>query len=64
MKDSSLLSAIAVIELTQTMQEISATTFNLFGTYLFLAGVYLALTLPIMFVSRYFERKLDYAHAA
>ena len=63
-KDSSLLSAIAVIELTQTMQEISAATFNLFGTYLFLAGAYLALTLPIMFVSRYFERKLDYAHAA
>ena len=63
-KDSSLLSAIAVIELTQTMQEISAATFNLFGTYLFLAGAYLCLTLPIMFVSRYFERRLDYAHAA
>lgn len=63
-KDSSLLSVIAVIELTQTMQEISAATFNLFGTYLFLAGAYFCLTLPIMFVSRYFERRLDYAHAA
>ena len=63
-KDSSLLSAIAVIELTQTMREISATTFNLFGTYLFLAGVYLCLTLPLMFVSRFFERRLDYAHTA
>lgn len=62
-KDSSLLSVIAVIELTQTMQEISSATFNLFGTYLFLAGAYLALTLPLMFVSRYFERRLDYAHA-
>lgn len=62
-KDSSLLSVIAVIELTQTMQEISSATFNLFGTYLFLAGAYLVLTLPIMFVSRYFERRLDYAHA-
>ena len=61
-KDSSLLSVIAVIELTQTMQEISAATFNLFGTYLFLAGLYLCLTLPLMFVSRYFERRLSYAH--
>lgn len=61
-KDSSLLSVIAVIELTQTMQEISSATFNLFGTYLFLAGAYLVLTLPIMFASRYFERRLDYAH--
>ena len=61
-KDSSLLSVIAVIELTQTMQEISASTFNLFGTYLFLAALYLCLTLPIMFASRWFERRLDYAH--
>ena len=61
-KDSSLLSVIAVIELTQTMREITATNFNLFGGYLFLAGVYLCLTLPIMFVSRYFEKRLDYAH--
>ncbi len=61
-KDSSLLSVIAVVELTQTMREISATTFNLFGTYLFLAGLYLCLTLPIMFVSRAFERRLTYAH--
>lgn len=61
-KDSSLLSVIAVVELTQTMREISATTFNLFGTYLFLAGLYLCLTLPIMFVSRAFEGRLTYAH--
>ena len=61
-KDSSLLSVIAVIELTQTMQEISASTFNLFGTYFVLAGLYLVLTLPIMFVSRWFERRLSYAH--
>ena len=61
-KDSSLLSVIAVIELTQTMQEISASTFNLFGTYFVLAGLYLVLTLPIMFASRWFERRLSYAH--
>ena len=61
-KDSSLLSVIAVIELTQTMREISATNFNLFGCYLFLAALYLCLTLPIMGVSKYFEKRLDYAH--
>lgn len=61
-KDSSLLSVIAVIELTQTMREITATNFNLFGGYLFLAGVYLCLTLPIMFVSKYFEKRLSYEH--
>ena len=61
-KDSSLLSVIAVIELTQTLREITATNFNLFGGYLFLAAVYLCLTLPIMFVSKRFEKRLDYAH--
>lgn len=61
-KDSSLLSVIAVIELTQTLREITATNFNLFGGYLFLAAVYLCLTLPIMFVSKRFEKRLDYEH--
>lgn len=59
-KDSSLLSVIAVIELTQTMREISATNYNFFGCFLLLGALYLILTLPIMFVSKYFERKLDY----
>lgn len=61
-KDSSLLSVIAVIELTQTMREISATNYNFFGCFLLLGALYLCLTLPIMFVSRRFERRLDYAH--
>ena len=59
-KDSSLLSAIAVIELTQTMREISATNYNFFGCFLLLGALYLCLTLPIMFISRYFEKKMDY----
>lgn len=61
-KDSSLLSVIAVIELTQTMQEISAANFNLFGCYFLLGALYLCLTLPLTFVSRYFEKRLNYAH--
>ena len=61
-KDSSLLSVIAVIELTQTMREISATNYNFFGCFLLLGALYLCLTLPIMFVSKRFEKRLDYAH--
>ena len=60
-KDSSLLSVIAVIELTQTMREISATNYNFFGCFLLLGALYLCLTLPIMFVSRHFEKKMSYA---
>lgn len=59
-KDSSLLSVIAVIELTQTMREISATNYNFFGCFLLLGALYLCLTLPIMFVSKVFEKRFDY----
>ena len=59
-KDSSLLSVIAVIELTQTIREITATNYNFFGGFLLLGGLYLVLTLPIMFVSRRFEKRLSY----
>lgn len=61
-KDSSLLSVIAVIELTQTMREITATNYNFFGGFLLLGALYLLLTLPIMFVSRRFEKRLSYEH--
>lgn len=61
-KDSSLLSVIAVIEITQAIREITATNYNFFGGYIFLGGLYLCLTLPLMFVSSHFERKFAYAH--
>ena len=60
-KGSSLLSIIAVIEMTQAMREISATTFQLFESYLLLGALYLCLTLPITFVSRLFEKRFNYA---
>ena len=63
-KDSSLLSVIAVIELTQTIREITATNYNFFGGFLLLGGLYLCLTLPIMFVSKRFEKRFSYAHEA
>jgi polar amino acid transport system permease protein len=60
-KDSSLLSIIAVIELTQTMREISASNFKLFECYLVLGLLYLCLTLPLSFLGRYLEKRFDYA---
>jgi len=60
-KDSSLLSIIAVIELTQTMREISADTFKLFECYIFLGVLYLLLTLPISLISKRLERRFSFA---
>ena len=59
-KDSSLLSLIAVIELTQTTREISADTFKLFECYFMLGVLYLCLTLPISFISGRLERRFRY----
>ena len=59
-KDSSLLSMIAVVELTQTIREISSTNFKLFECYLFLGILYFVLTLPITFMTQYLEKKFFY----
>ena len=59
-KDSSLLSIIAVTELTQSMKEISATNFKLFECYLLLGLLYLCLTLPITFFTKRLERRFRY----
>ncbi len=56
-KDSSLLSLIALIEITQTMREITAINFQLFEAYFLLGLLYLALTLPITFLSKWMERR-------
>lgn len=61
-KDSSLLSLIAVVELTQTMREISATNFQLFECYFLLGILYLVITLPLDAIGRYFEKRYDFAH--
>lgn len=59
-KDSSLLSMIAVIELMQTMREITALNFKMFESYFFLGFLYLCLTLPLSFVSKWLERRFRY----
>lgn len=59
-KDSSLLSVIAVTELSQTMREISSLNFKLFECYFLLAALYLLLTLPITWFSEWLERRFGY----
>ncbi len=56
-KDSSLLSVIAVIELTQSIQEISADNFRMFENYIFLGLLYFVLTFSVSLVSKALERR-------
>lgn len=60
-KDSSLLSIIAVNEFTLNAQEINSFTYSTLESYLPLAVGYLLLTLPISLLSRYLEQKYHYA---
>ena len=59
-KDSSLLSIIAVVELTQTIREITATNFAFFVSYFFLAALYFCLTFPVALLTRWLERRFRY----
>jgi polar amino acid transport system permease protein len=60
-KDSSLLSIIAVSEFTLNAQEVNSYTFSTLESYLPLAFGYLLLTLPISLFSRYLEKRYHYA---
>ena len=60
-KDSSLLSIIAVNEFTLNAQEVNSFTYSTLESYLPLAIGYLALTLPISLLSRYLEGRFRYA---
>ena len=60
-KDSSLLSIIAVSEFTLNAQEVNAFTYSTLESYVPLAVGYLLLTLPISLASRLLERRFHYA---
>ncbi|HEY4745361.1 MAG TPA: amino acid ABC transporter permease [Desulfuromonadaceae bacterium] len=59
-KDSSLLSVIAVSEFTLNAQEVNAFTFGTLESYLPLAAGYLLLTLPISLWSKRLEERFRY----
>ena len=56
-KDTSLVSAIAVADLTMRAQEVIAETFLAFEIWLLTAGIYLALTLCVSLPARRLERR-------
>lgn len=60
-KDSSLLSIIAVNEFTLNAQEVNAFTYSTLESYLPLALGYLVLTLPISLCGRLLERRFRFA---
>ena len=59
-KDSSLLSVMAVVELTRASQEVAAYSYTTIEVYIFMAIGYLILTSPIFLLSRYLERHFRY----
>lgn len=61
-KDSSLLSIIAVSEFTLSAREVNANTFSTLESYIPLAIGYLLLTLPISVLTKRLEKKFAYAY--
>lgn len=59
-KDSSLLSIIAIKEFTMAAREINANTFSTLESYIPLAIGYLVLTVPISYLTKRLERKYRY----
>jgi polar amino acid transport system permease protein len=59
-KDSSLLSVIAIAEFTQSAQQVSSINYDNLETYLALAVGYLVLTVPISLWSRWLEQHFKY----
>ena len=59
-KDSSLLSVIAISEFTLNAQEVNSFTYSTLESYLPLAAGYLILTLPLSALSRFLEKRFRY----
>ncbi len=59
-KDSSLLSVIAISEFTLNAQEVNAFTYSTLESYLPLAAGYLLLTLPLSALARWLESRVGF----
>jgi polar amino acid transport system permease protein len=59
-KDSSLLSVIAISEFTLNAQEVNSFTYSTLESFLPLAAGYLVLTLPLSALARWLEGRLRY----
>lgn len=58
LKDSSLVSAVTLIDLTGAYNRIATQTFDYFGTGILIAAIYLLIGLPFVRLARYTEEKL------
>ncbi|AVX05817.1 L-cystine transport system permease protein TcyB [Maritalea myrionectae] len=61
-KDSALVSALGVQDITQLGKVYSASTFKFFETYNVVAFLYLVMTISLTLVVRWFERMFDQSH--
>ncbi len=59
LKDSSLVSILAVRELTQMTKLWTGVTFQFFAGYMILAALYLTLTVSLSFVLQWYERRIS-----
>ncbi len=59
LKDSSLVSTLAIAELLRTGREVVAWKVNVFSPFAGVTLLYLAMTLPLTHVARYLERRID-----
>jgi len=58
-KDSSLVSVIALVELTQTYEQLSTTYYDYFGTGILVAAIYFLLGIPFVRLARWAENKVS-----
>lgn len=58
LKDSSLVSVITMVELTTIYGQLASTYFDYLGIGVLVAGIYFALGLPFVKLSRFFENRL------
>ena len=59
LKDSSLVSTLAIAELLRTGREIVAWKVNVFSPFAGVTLLYLAMTLPLTHLARHLERRID-----
>lgn len=59
LKDSSLVSTLAIAELLRTGREVVAWKVNVFSPFAGVTLLYLGMTLPLTHLARYLERRID-----
>jgi polar amino acid transport system substrate-binding protein len=59
LKDSSLVSALTLLELTGAYNRLATQTFDYFGTGLLVAAIYLLIGLPFVRIARHLEKRLQ-----